>query len=131
MMLELGCCVLWAFRFLDKEKKELEPKGSNLINIEYIDDSTIHPALKGSSFNIACDVNNPFYGTEGAAFVFAPQKGASDDEVKALDKGLRHYAQLIREYKGDDIASIAGAGAAGRNGRRFTAFSECYPEVWH
>lgn len=112
----IGMLCALGVRFLDKEKKELEPKGSNLINIEYIDDSTIHPALKGSSFNIACDVNNPFYGPEGAAFVFAPQKGASDDEVKALDKGLRHYAQLIREYKGDDIASIAGAGAAGGMG---------------
>ena len=103
-------------RFLDKENKELEPKGSNLIHIALIDTVTLHPALKESVFTIACDVNNPFYGPQGAAFVFAPQKGANPDEVKALDEGLQHYAMVLKEQKGIDITSIAGAGAAGGMG---------------
>ena len=103
-------------RFLDKEKKELEPKGSNLIHIALIDTATLHPALKESVFTIACDVNNPFYGPQGAAFVFAPQKGANPDEVKALDEGLQHYAMVLKEQKGMDITLIAGAGAAGGMG---------------
>lgn len=103
-------------RFLDKENKELEPKGSNLIHIALIDTATLHPALKESVFTIACDVNNPFYGPQGAAFVFAPQKGANPDEVKALDEGLQHYAMVLKEQKGIDITSIAGAGAAGGMG---------------
>lgn len=103
-------------RFLNKEDEELATKGSNLIHIDRVDDSAIHPALKESSFIIACDVNNPLYGSQGAAFVFAPQKGATEDEVHALDDGLRHYAEVIKECKGMDIASIAGSGAAGGMG---------------
>lgn len=112
----IGMLSALGVRFLDRDKKELEPKGGNLKNIEYIDDSAVHQALRDSSFTIACDVNNPLFGPEGAAHVFAPQKGATADEVEALDNGLRHYAQLIREYKNVDIASIAGAGAAGGMG---------------
>ena len=94
----------------------LDPQGSNLMHIASIDDSHLHPALLESSFIIACDVNNPFYGPQGAAFVYAPQKGASDEEVIALDKGLQHYAAVIEEQKGIHIASIPGAGAAGGMG---------------
>lgn len=103
-------------RFFNKEGEELETKGNNLIHIDRIDDSAIHPALKDSSFIIACDVNNPLYGSQGAAFIFAPQKGATANEVKALDEGLRHYAEVIKEHKGIDIASVAGGGAAGGMG---------------
>lgn len=118
----IGMLCALGVRFLDRDKKEVEPKGRNLINIEYIDDSTMHPALRESSFTIACDVNNPLFGSEGAAYIFAPQKGATADEVEALDNGLRHYAKLIKAYKGVDIASIAGAGAAGGMGGGLLAF---------
>lgn len=103
-------------RFLDKSGNILEPKGGNLIHIASIDDSFFHPALQESFFTIACDVNNPLYGPQGAAFVYAPQKGASRDEVIALDKGLQHYATIIKEQKGIDITSIPGSGAAGGMG---------------
>ena len=103
-------------RFLDKSGNRLDPQGSNLMHIASIDDSHLHPALQESSFIIACDVNNPFYGPQGAAFVYAPQKGASDEEVIALDKGLQHYAALIEEQKAINIATIPGAGAAGGMG---------------
>ena len=66
-----------------------------------------------TSFTIACDVNNPFYGSRGAAAVYAPQKGASPDEVDFLEKGMIHYAQVIKETRQMDISEIPGAGAAG------------------
>lgn len=112
----IGMLQALGVRFKDGQGKELEAKGSNLIHIEQIDDSGLHPALKESSFTIACDVNNPFHGLQGAAFVYAPQKGATADEVRALDRGLRHYADVIGREKGMDIAEIAGAGAAGGMG---------------
>lgn len=103
-------------RFLDESGNPLKPIGSNLIRIAAIDDSSLHPALQEATFTIACDVNNPFYGPQGAAFVYAPQKGASPEEVIALDEGLRHYADILRNQKGADIAVLPGAGAAGGMG---------------
>ena len=112
----IGMLSALGVRFLDNSGNVLEPKGSNLIHVTSIDDSFLHPAIKVSSFTIACDVNNPLYGPHGAAFVYAPQKGASPEEVAALDKGLQHYAAIIKKQKGIDISSIPGAGAAGGMG---------------
>jgi len=70
-------------------------------------------SLAPVDFLIACDVQNPLYGLQGAAYVYAPQKGASPEEVEELDKGLRHYAGIIQRQTGKDIASMPGTGAAG------------------
>ena len=78
--------------------------------------------MKESSFTIACDVSNPFFGKEGAAYVYAPQKGANSLQVIELDNGLRHYAQVIKEYTNMDISQLPGAGAAGGMGGGFLAF---------
>lgn len=67
----------------------------------------------GLTFEIACDVDNPFYGPQGAACVFAPQKGASPSQVAVLDEGLRHWASVIKCHTGRDVQDIPGAGAAG------------------
>ena len=72
--------------------------------------------MKESHFTIACDVSNPFFGEEGAAYVYAPQKGANSLQVIELDNGLRHYAQVIKEYTNMDISQLPGAGAAGGMG---------------
>lgn len=103
-------------RFLDREDSELEPVGENLIKVHQIDLSRLNPALKESDFTIACDVSNPFFGKEGAAYVYAPQKGANRLQVIELDNGLRHYAQIINEYTHMDVSQLSGAGAAGGMG---------------
>ena len=103
-------------RFLDSGNGELEPVGENLIKVHQIDISQLNPALKESKFTIACDVSNPFFGKEGAAYVYAPQKGANSLQVIELDNGLRHYAQVIKEYTNMDISQLPGAGAAGGMG---------------
>ena len=70
-----------------------------------------------------CDVKNPLYGENGAAYVFAPQKGADLQMVKRLDNGLRHASEVIeRELNIKDIAYIEGAGAAGGMGAGCIAF---------
>lgn len=112
----IGMLSALGIRFLDESGNTLKPIGSNLIRIVTIDDSSLHPALQETTFTIACDVNNPFYGPQGAAFVYAPQKGASPEEVISLDEGLRHYAGILRDQKGVDIAILPGAGAAGGMG---------------
>jgi len=76
--------------------------------------AVVPPAsLPPVDFLIACDVQNPLYGPQGAAYVYAPQKGASPEEVEQLDKSLQHYAGIIQRQTGKDIASVPGAGAAG------------------
>ena len=112
-------------RFLDSGNGELEPVGENLIKVHQIDISQLNPALKDSKFMIACDVSNPFFGEEGAAYVYAPQKGANSLQVIELDNGLRHYAQVIKEYTNMDISQLPGAGAAGGMGGGLLPFFEC------
>jgi glycerate kinase len=71
---------------------------------------------------IAVDVQNPLFGAEGAAHVFAPQKGADADAVELLDAGLRNWASVLRQATGRDV-NVAGAGAAGGFPASFLAFS--------
>ena len=80
------------------------------------------PAARESEFIVACDVNTPFCGPDGAARVFAPQKGADPQTAEALDLGMRSFAQVIAEQFQTDIVPLSGAGAAGGLGGAFKAF---------
>lgn len=98
------------FVFLDANEKELKPLGGNLLLIKKI----VRPAvLPNIIFEIACDVQNPMFGENGAAFVYAPQKGADIDGVHLLDKGLRQFNEILFQQTGKDTSQIAGTGAAG------------------
>lgn len=112
----MGMAVAMGFRFLDENNEELKPIGGNLMRVRSIDSSNTLPALIGKSIKVACDVTNPLYGTNGAAFIYGRQKGASDEDLVALDKGLENYAQIILEHFGTDVQHIEGAGAAGGMG---------------
>lgn len=112
----MGMLKALGIRFLDKEGRELEPVGGNLIKVHQIDASDLNPALAESRFTIACDVSNPFAGKEGAAYIYAPQKGANGGQVVELDKGLQHYAQIIKAHTHRDVSQLPGAGAAGGMG---------------
>ena len=101
------------YRFMDKEGKKLGVGGEILSKISFIDESAKHPLLKNAHFIVACDVSNPFYGPQGAAHIFAPQKGANGTMVDELDYGLQQFAQAILRHTGKDISSIPGSGAAG------------------
>lgn len=104
------------FRFLDKEGNELKGCGSTLAEIVTIDASQTISELKDSEFTVACDVTAPLYGPNGAAHIFAPQKGADKEMVAVLDQGLRNFAKAIKSFNGKDIADIPGGGAAGGMG---------------
>lgn len=104
------------FRFLDSRGNELIGGGEILKSIRTIDDSQVCSELKECRFEVACDVENPLYGKQGAAYIFAPQKGATPDMVEQLDGGLRNFAQVVKQYNGVDIGDMMGAGAAGGAG---------------
>ena len=110
------------FRFLDRNGNELGLGGQILNQIYEIDCSRALSQLRETSFTIACDVNNPFYGEKGAAYVFARQKGADDAMVRLLDEGLRNFAEVIKRTGRIKIDDIPGAGAAGGLGGGFVAF---------
>ena len=101
------------YRFLDRNGKELSGGGEILEQIAKIDDSQRIEGLNKCEFVVACDVTNPLYGEQGAAHIFAPQKGADATMVEALDRGLRHFAEVVERYNGCSIGEMEGAGAAG------------------
>ena len=111
------------FRFYDTQDKEMHHcTGGTMHLIARIDDSAVPQSVHESSFTIACDVDTPFCGKEGAAPVFAPQKGADAAMVQQLDAGMASLAQVILDKYRVDIVPIAGAGAAGGMGGAFRAF---------
>ena len=78
--------------------------------------------LKEASFELLCDVDAPFVGPRGAARVFAPQKGASPEEVEVLERRMLHQAGWLYEHTGMDVSTLPGAGAAGGLGGALAAY---------
>ena len=110
------------FRFLDTDGKALGQGGEILEKIASINTSEVCPLLKNAHFIVACDVQNPFYGPQGAAYIYARQKGADDAMIAELDKGMRLFADVIHRETGKDIAHVPGSGAAGGMGGGMMAF---------
>jgi glycerate kinase len=98
--------------FLSSSGNRLNPIGSNLIHIDSIRTQSAHPLLQQTAITVLHDVRNPLFGEQGAAFVYAPQKGANPQQVSLLDQGLEHLAGIISGRFQVDI-NFPGAGAAG------------------
>ena len=110
-------------RFYDNKGNELSTGcGKLLLSVEGVDIKCFNEWITGAEFATACDVNNPFCGKLGAAYVFARQKGANDREIEVLDRGLQHFAKIIERYTGKSVLDMAGAGAAGGVGGTLAAF---------
>ena len=110
------------FRFLDKNGEETNGTGKSLQSICSIDESKVIPELKKAQFIIASDVNNPFTGPKGATYVYAPQKGADQEMIEELERGMENFRQLIKKEKGIDLNTTPGTGAAGGLGGGLIAF---------
>ncbi len=108
--------------FKNKNGKEFIPVGKNLNDVEYIDISKTLEKLKNCKVTAMCDIDNPMYGEKGAAFVFAPQKGADENMVKMLDNNLRALSEEIKKNLNKDVSNIKGSGAAGAFGAGVCAF---------
>ncbi len=109
----MGMARALGYRFLDKNNQELDGRGKDLEKLYVVDDTHIHPRLRLVKFDVACDVANPLFGPDGAACIYAPQKGASPHEVELLDRGLKNFNAIVKQQFKKDLQNIAGAGAAG------------------
>lgn len=118
----IGMLQALGYEFYDSDCVPVGSEGKELARISGFSDKGSLKALKDCSFRIACDVNNPLYGPNGAAYVYGPQKGAGPDIVEYLDCGLRKYSEVIKNVLGKDTAHIPGAGAAGGLGYAFVTF---------
>ena len=111
-----GCAAALGVGFLDADGQSFVPVGDTLGRIARIDTAKADELLRSVEIIVMCDVTNPLYGPTGAAYVFAPQKGADAEKVKSLDAGLRHFGDVIRSQLGIDVNRMPGAGAAGGMG---------------
>ncbi|MGQ9747902.1 MAG: glycerate kinase family protein [Candidatus Caldatribacteriaceae bacterium] len=109
----MGALQALGVRFLDAQGKELFGIGDHLPLLASVDFSGMIFKPRGVDFVLACDVDNPLYGENGAAYMYAPQKGASYEDVVFLDVGLRHYAEILRKFTGVSVDKLPGGGAGG------------------
>lgn len=117
-----GAAAALGIKFLDKAGNSFVPVGETLHNIDKIDTSSLLSEIKQVELVTMCDIDNPLCGTQGAAAVFAPQKGADEATVKMLDHGLSHMAKIIKRDLDVEILDKPGAGAAGGMGGGMVAF---------
>ena len=117
-----GCAAALGVKFYDRQGAEFVPTGLTLDHIHKIDVSRARERLEGVTITVMCDVDNPLYGPRGAAYIFAPQKGADQDMVAQLDEGLRKLDKAIQMSLNCSVADLPGAGAAGGMGGGCVAF---------
>lgn len=108
--------------FKNKDGKEVGFGGGSLADIVDIDLSGLDQRLMDTEITVMCDVTNPLYGENGAARIYGPQKGATEEQIKELDEGLKNLADVTERVLGKDFRWIKGAGAAGGLGMGMKAF---------
>ncbi len=117
-----GCAAALGVRFFNAAGEAFVPKGGTLDQIASIDTSGAKRLLSGCTLTAMCDIDNPMYGPTGAAYVFAPQKGANAAMVEQLDQNLAALDRLIRTQLNMDVSALPGSGAAGAFGAGVVAF---------
>ncbi|MEW9699502.1 glycerate kinase [Paenibacillus sp. SI8] len=98
---------------LDQDGQPIGYGGGELESVAAIRTNGLDPRLADCRFTVACDVDNPFIGPNGASAVFGPQKGATTAMVAKLERGLKQFADVIEGTQGVAIHDVPGAGAAG------------------
>jgi len=99
-------------RVADSRGREIAPGGAGLEDVATVDVSPVMRRLADCSIDVACDIRSPLLGPDGAARMFAPQKGAGHADVMRLERALTRFAGLAPSARGD-VASLPGSGAAG------------------
>lgn len=117
-----GCAAALGVKFYNQNGFQFVPLGKDLERIARIDITEAKELLDGVKITVMCDVDNPLYGPTGAAYVFAPQKGADEKMILRLDAGLRSLERVIRKELKCSVADMPGAGAAGGMGAGCVAF---------
>ena len=117
-----GCAAALGTCFFDAAGNSFVPVGGTLADIAHIDVRERCRLLENVRVTVMCDVENPLFGPNGAAWVFGPQKGANDAMAARLDDGLRHLDAAFQQDLGLHLADLPGAGAAGGMGAGSIAF---------
>ncbi|PTM57787.1 glycerate kinase [Desmospora activa] len=99
--------------FHDQNGQTVIPVGGSLREIDRVDLNSLDPRLRECEILVATDVTNPLCGEQGSSKVFGPQKGATAEQIRQLDRGLAHFAQLLEVNRGESLRDFPGAGAAG------------------
>lgn len=109
-------------KLLKADGSLIDPTGEGLEELDSIDLTELHEGLKNVTVRVACDVNNPLTGKNGASYIYGPQKGATPEQIDYLDNNLKHFAEVIKRDLNKEIEDIPGAGAAGGLGAGLLAF---------
>lgn len=109
--------------FFDENQVPLSYGGRYMNEIRFFTDANLDPRVKKANIRVACDVTNPLFGENGAAYVYGAQKGASGRQIKHLDEGLQNISKVIKEISKIDISEIPGSGAAGGLAGGLVAFT--------
>lgn len=112
----IGCLSALGVGFYDASGKAVSPDGQGMSEAVELDMKNVDSRVRECSFTVLCDVNNPLYGENGAAYIYSPQKGADEKAVAFLDSALRNYEKAVFAATGNDCAAQAGSGAAGGMG---------------
>ena len=118
----IGVAKAVGIKFLDSKNNEVGNNVSDFSNIKKINLDKFNSQLNDIKFEVACDVTNKLCGKEGASYIYGPQKGASAQDIKILDKNLLHIGNLIEKDIGVNVLNIKGGGAAGGLGAGMVAF---------
>ena len=114
------------YKLLDVNGKELTATIDVLERVASIIPPVNSP-IEGVEISVAVDVDNPLCGERGASYIYGAQKGATNDMIVRLDKALRHYADVVAKWRGEDVSNEAGMGAAGGAGFAFGALLGAMP----
>lgn len=109
-------------RLVDEYGLDVQKSIDGLYDVKRLDFSNWDTRLNDSNIAIACDVNNPLVGENGATAVFGPQKGVKPEEAAYFDQALTHWANIVEAEKGIRLHDYPGAGAAGGMGGALIAF---------
>ena len=109
----MGIAAALGYKFLNNSGKVLDPIGDKLAEVDQIIVPTDDSLFKHARIYAINDVNNPLYGPQGAAYVYAAQKGADEEQIDELDQGLRNLDARVQELMSLSNAHVPGAGAAG------------------
>ncbi len=123
----IGALSALGLRARDVRQRALTPGGGSLSELAELDLQFLDVRLQKTSFTVLCDVTNPLHGPNGAAHVYAAQKGASPEQIGLLDTGLKRLADVAEETATRGSRDSPGAGAAGGIGYGLLTF--CHAEL--
>ena len=122
----IGMLTALGFRFTKENGEEILPIGEGLKDLAGIENSSVPEGLLQGllqcSFQIACDVENPLYGENGASLVYGFQKGGNKELLSQMDLWMKHFSELVKEYNPAANPEAPGSGAAGGLGFAFRSF---------